>query len=134
MAVALCIYYAWASLVYRMVRTIAADLTCKAVMTTRDKDFHVIIPMPPSASYWWIYVHLLVQVTSSQELHGIICVWSLFFLPAILYSAPAAAVVWEFDMVLVGINGMLLNAPLTAIVLLLHRLACLWDLVSAVLP
>ncbi len=79
-------------------------------------------------------MHLLVQVSSWQELHGIICVWSLLFLPAILYSAPAAAVVWEFDMVLVGIDGMLLNAPLTAIVLLLHRLACLWDLVSAALP
>ena len=37
-------------------------------------------------------------------------------------------------MVLIGIDGMLLNAPLTAIVLLLHRLACLWDLVSAALP
>ena len=45
-AVALCIYYVWASLVYSMVRTIAADLTHKAVMaTTRDKDFHVIVPM-----------------------------------------------------------------------------------------
>ena len=35
---------------------------------------------------------LLVQVSSSQELHGIIYVWSLLFLPAILYSAPAAAI------------------------------------------
>ena len=78
-------------------------------------------------------MHLLVQVSSSQELYGIIYVWSLLFLPAILYSAPAAAVVWEFDMVLIGIDGMLLNAPLTAIVLLLHRLVCLWDLVSAAL-
>jgi hypothetical protein len=81
-------------------------------------------------------VHLLVQVSSSQELYGIISVWSLLFLPAILYSAPAAAIVWEFDMVLIGIDGMLLNAPLTAIVLLLHRYqlsSCLWDLVSATL-
>ena len=137
MAVTLCIYYVWASLVYSMIRTIAADLTRKAVMSaTRDKDFHVFIPMPPSVSYSWIYVHLLVQVSSSQELHGIIYVWSLLFLPAILYSAPAAAIVWEFDMVLIGIDGMLLNAPLTAIVLLFHRYqlsSCLWDLVSAAL-
>ena len=79
-------------------------------------------------------MRLLVQVSSSQELHGIIYVWSLLSLPAVLYSDPAAAIVWEFDMVLVGIDGMLLNAPLTAIVLILHRLACLWDLVSAALP
>ena len=81
-------------------------------------------------------MNLLVQVSSSQELYGIIYVWSLLFLPAILYSAPAAAIVWEFDMVLIGIDGMLLNAPLTATVLLLHRYqlsSCLWDLVSAAL-